>query len=279
MKAAAALFISFFAFHITACSLPESTQAPQRPVAAQPASADPDLAISWVLDSSEYIAVSRQVYRAAALGLPGMLADERWSAIPDRIVKPGLPAAIIMDVDETAVTNARFQVSLEPPFRDSKLNAWSAANHALPVPGAVEFARLAENQGVRIFFVTNRPCQADDASAERCPQKRVVIDDLLEAGFQADESNVLLARERPGWSSEKSIRRDHIAKTHRVIMLIGDDLGDFIACTRKRPLAPCDEGATRSSRRSLLDRYDAYWGAGWYILPNPMHGSWTSIED
>ena len=24
--------------------------------------------------------------------------------------------------------------------------------------------------------------------------------------------------------------------------------------------------------------YAGYWGNGWYILPNPMYGSWTSIR-
>ena len=58
-----------------------------------------------------------------------------------------------------------------------------------------------------------------------------------------------------------------------------DDYGDFVQCTRVKPLAPCDAPATRASRHAALDTYDAYWGNGWYILPNPMHGSWTSIRE
>lgn len=273
------LVVSCLAIQLGACAGSASRSNTENADAADPDDSSPELAIQWVLDSSEYIALSRQVYRTAALALPGMLEDKSWSALPDQVNAENLPPAIIMDVDETAVSNARFQVSLEQPFSDGKLNAWSEANDAQPVPGAVEFARLANDFGVSIFFVTNRPCETDDITGESCPQKNVVINDLLEAGFHADETNVLLARARADWRSEKSVRRNHIAETHRVVMLIGDDLGDFIACTRKRPLAPCTKGATRSSRRSLVEQYDAYWGAGWYVLPNPMHGSWTSIED
>jgi acid phosphatase len=130
--------------------------------------------------------------------------------------------------------------------------------------------------GVAVFFVTNRPCAATGNDA--CPQEAVVIGDLVEAGFPASESNVMLSGEQPGWTREKSIRRRHIAKDYRVVMLFGDDLGDFVDCTRGRPLDPCTTGATRASRHHDVDRFADYWGNGWYMLPNPMHGSWTSVE-
>ena len=57
-----------------------------------------------------------------------------------------------------------------------------------------------------------------------------------------------------------------------------DDFGDFVPCARKKVVAPCTEPATRARRHEALDAYDAYWGNGWYILPNPMHGSWTSVR-
>ena len=88
----------------------------------------------------------------------------------------------------------------------------------------------------------------------------------------------MLAWERDGWGKEKLTRRQHIAETHRVIMLIGDDISDFIECTRSNPVDPCTVPATRESRHAALSDYDDMWGQGWYILPNPMHGSWTQAE-
>ncbi|MEL7186300.1 MAG: HAD family acid phosphatase, partial [Pseudomonadota bacterium] len=101
---------------------------------------------------------------------------------------------------------------------------------------------------------------------------------LLEAGFTTDADHVMLAREQPGWGKEKLTRRLQIAETHRVIMLFGDDISDFIQCTRSSPVAPCTEPATRASRHAALEGTDHYWGHGWYILPNPMHGSWTQAK-
>mgnify|MGYP001823428761 FL=1 len=237
---------------------------------------DIDMGIAWVRDAAEFRALSMQAYRQAGRDLGDKLADTTWSALPDQSGAADLAPAIILDVDETAVSNVRFQEALVQPFLDDKLNSWSNQNDAEAIPGAVEFVQSAVDAGVTVFFVTNRPCTP--VGADPCPQESIVIGDLREAGFPADESNVMLSGERPEWTKEKSIRRQHIAEEYRVIMLFGDDLGDFIDCTRKRPLDPCTAGATREGRHADVERFADYWGNGWYVLPNPMHGSWTSMD-
>ena len=79
--------------------------------------------------------------------------------------------------------------------------------------------------------------------------------------------HVLLANERPDWGKEKQSRRDHVAKTHRVIMLVGDDYGDFVFCSRAIPVAPCTVAATRESRAEV---HDPYMGFGRIYQPFPQ---------
>lgn len=232
--------------------------------------------IFWVRNAAEFEAVALQVYRAAGDALAAKLEDRTWSALPDQQDAGDLPPAIIFDVDETVVSNAEFQLTLVPPFADRKLNAWNETHVAVPVPGVVEFARQARSMGVELFFVTNRPCIPDEMSGHPCPQKAVTTEDISEAGIPVGEDRVMLSFEQPGWNKEKKNRRDVIAAAYRVIMLVGDDLGDFIPCSRRRAVAPCEEGATAASRARATQAYRDYWGNGWYILPNPMHGSWTS---
>lgn len=239
---------------------------------------DIDNGILWVRSAAEFEALSLQAYRAAHEDLDTFLEDRTWSALPSQTDAAHLPPAIITDVDETVVSNVEFQATFERPFRNSKLEAWNAANRAVALPGAVDFMRRAQAAGVAVFFVTNRPCEARTGSDAPCPQKAITIQDLNEAGYKANAGNVLLSNERPEWDREKESRRAHIAETHRVIMLFGDDLGDFIACSRKKPLHPCAKGATIASRRAATRELGSYWGEGWYVLPNPMHGSWTSVE-
>ena len=235
-----------------------------------------DNAMLWVQHSAEYRAVSLQAYAEAGRDLAKFIDDTSWSALPGIPGDPGKPPAIILDMDETVVSNWDFQIN-HLPYTSRKHYEWNRDNDAIPVPGSVAFVEQAQAAGVEVFYVTNRPCEELDGEPGTCPQKNVSIQDLLQAGFKTDSEHVLLAWERAGWGKEKESRRLHIAETHRVIMLFGDDLGDFVFCSRENPVAPCDKAASKSSRESAVSTRSGYWGEGWYILPNPMHGSWTSF--
>jgi 5'-nucleotidase (lipoprotein e(P4) family) len=243
------------------------------PVKPAPA---PDTGALWVRYSAEYQALSRQVYQEATRALPRLLSDKTWSALPEQHAAADLPPAIIMDVDETTVTNIGFQFTLEPPFADWKLNKWADETVATPVAGAPDFVAAARAAGVTVFFITNRPCEPIEGMSDSCPQKGVVIRDLEEVGIAADADHVWLAGEH-GWTQEKVTRRNLVARNHRVIMLFGDDLGDFLPCVRTKLYAPCTEAATADSRRRMVEDNSAYWGNGWYVLANPVYGSWTSV--
>ena len=76
---------------------------------------------------------------------------------------------------------------------------------------------------------------------------------------------MLSQSEHLDWGIDKGSRRDFIAQSYRVLMLFGDDLGDFISENR---------GSTQARRNEALT-YDL-WGTKWLMLPNPMYGSWKS---
>ena len=208
--------------------------------------------------------------------LPRFIKDTEWSVLPGIEASAGKPPAIILDIDETVVTNFDFQVN-HLPYTSYKHFVWNRDNRAVPVPGAVDFIKAAQDAGVTVFFVTNRACERFAGIDGDCPQKAVSLQDLREAGFDTNNDRLMLANEQPGWGKEKSSRRHLIAQSYRVIMLFGDDLGDFIFCSREKPVAPCNSAATRTSRADAVDQHHQYWGEGWYILPNPMHGSWTNF--
>jgi acid phosphatase len=61
-----------------------------------------------------------------------------------------------------------------------------------------------------------------------------------------------------------------VAAQYRILLLVGDNLDDFMAGSRKDPAA----------RRALASRHAARWGREWIILPNPMYGAWdTSLYE
>ena len=128
-----------------------------------------------------------------------------------------------------------------------------------------------------VFFVTNRPCEPIEGKEGTCPQKQWTVNEIRSIGIEVDEDHVLLADER-GFDRAKIARREYVAERYRVIMLFGDDLGDFTPCVRKTLYGPCTEPATKESRAQLIEDHRHLWGNGWYIVPGPMHGSWTSFQ-
>lgn len=244
----------------------------------QPPTYDPerDLGLLWVKHSAEYRAITRQVYASATAALPGFIDDRSWTVIPGQTDAADLPVAVILDVDESSVSNVDFQLTFERPFANWKLEEWTSETAATPIAGAAEFVAAARAAGVTVYFVTNRPCEPIDGVDDPCPQKQSTINDLAEVGIVANADHVMLSEEQ-GWNREKSVRREQIAQSYRVIMLIGDDLQDFVPCVRNKIYAPCTTTATAEDRFAKVAEHASWWGNGWYILPNPMHGSWTPV--
>jgi acid phosphatase len=262
------LFIVFVACLLgAACTTQSVTHSPQD-----------DLGILWVKHSAEYPAITRQVYQSAQQDLDEFINDTTWTAMPGHPVDPDLPPAVILDVDETVVSNVDFQLAFERPFTNQKMYDFFQNRDAIPVAGAVEFVAAARAAGVTAFFVTNRPCEPIEGKPGDCPQKDWTIKELRSIGIETDADHVLLANEQ-GWDRAKIARRLHVAENHRVIMVFGDDLGDFSPCVRKTLYGPCTQPATKESRAQIVEDHGELWGHGWYILPGPMHGSWTSFAD
>jgi len=62
----------------------------------------------------------------------------------------------------------------------------------------------------------------------------------------------------------KVARRKHVAADYRVLFLFGDDFNDF---------APV-RNLTRAERLRLAEEATGNWGVRWFLLPNPVYGSW-----
>lgn len=214
----------------------------------------------WVQNSAEYQAITSQIYQTAISNLSLAKEDSYWSAaLEQEDDSPGLPPAVILDVDETVLDNSAFQARMikrNSDFSPEQWNDWVSEAKADAVAGALEFTQIADKQGITIFYVTNR-----EASVEEGTRKN-----LEKLGFPLSPGRdiILSKNERDNWTSDKVNRRTSIAKDYRILMLFGDDLNDFLPA----------KDISEEKREQLVRQHQRKWGRQWYILPNPVYGSW-----
>lgn len=215
--------------------------------------------LAWVQTSAEYDAISIQTWRSAgdAVKLALRDVDTAGSAAIPGSPCTECPPAVIVDVDETILDNtaqdAR-RMRAGEDFDPVVWTAWVNERNASAVPGALDFVREVERLGVRVFYVTNRTIEEEPGTR----------DNLEALGFKipADE-DVVLTKGEFGESSDKSGRRAEVSRRYRVLVMVGDDLGDFIAAN-----------ARIEERDELLRTHSSKWGRQWFVLPNPVYGSW-----
>jgi acid phosphatase len=239
--------------------------------------------VIWSQSAAEYTATVRQTYAAATRALDMALSDAQWNAL-EHAAEPGAPTAVIMDIDETILSNAEFRAQLAldnaPSARKTMDSEWLPAAMAKPLPGAIEFISYATAKGVEVIFVTNRRCRQRTEGGPHCPQEADTIKNLRKAGIDFVTTENLHLRGEPGhpeWSSDKETRRKFVANSHRVLLLLGDDLNDFLPCARGDNVEGCESPKLNSdARRALVEAHLHRWGHQWFIFPNPMYGNWLN---
>ncbi len=215
----------------------------------------------WVQTSAEYHVLSSTTYRQAGEALDRALRDRTWSAMPEDTVDiANRPPAVILDLDETVLDNSAFEgrlVTQRATFSPSAWDDWVREADARAVPGALDFIAQAHSKGVAILFITNR--HAGQESSTRLNLEKLGV------ALPNDVDTVLSEGEPPfNWPSDKSSRREYLAGRFRILLLIGDDLGDFVSGARDTP----------EQRVRLAREHSERWGTSWFLLPNPMYGSW-----
>ncbi len=218
----------------------------------------------WLQTSVEFKANALSTYRLAGLQLDAALADKSWTAVPGEQMGDykAKPPAIILDVDETVLDNSVYQAWVVTQYKYYSGKTWGPfVNDVLsrPIPGSLDFIKMAHGKGVKIFYVTNRKAPLEDGTRKN----------LAKFGYPVDTSEdmVLTRGEKDEWkSSKKSPRRKHVAANYRVLMVFGDNFGDFVDGYK----------GSIAERQALYAKNDAMWGSKWYMIANPSYGSWES---
>ena len=220
------------------------------------------LSVLYAQSSAEYEASNIQTYVNAKSALDRALNDVTWTAaIEQKDNFENKPPAIILDIDETVLNNVPFQARsiIDGQSYPTGWLDWMLEESSDAVAGVSDFLEYSQSKGVKIFYVTNRIAVAEDATRNN----------LKKLGLPLDtDRDVLLMKNENGWTSDKVSRRKLVAKDFRILLLIGDQLGDFL---------PLDETTLQlDARKELADTYKHMWGSKWFMITNPMYGRWEA---
>ncbi|HUK31450.1 MAG TPA: HAD family acid phosphatase [Candidatus Acidoferrum sp.] len=222
-------------------------------------------AVLWFQTSVEYQASAAQTYHSAETALLRGLRDPHWtSALEQTSNFEKLPPAVILDLDETVLDNSPYEarlVATGEPYSEAAWTKWANEENAGLVPGAMHFLKFARAKGVATIYITNRTCDAANPD-----DTLVKVLHKLELPTEPIAGRLFCSRDKN--EKDKTARRAMCAAKFRILLLFGDQLGDFLQ------IPP--ESATLDGRQKLYDAHQAMWGERWFQLPNPMYGSWET---
>lgn len=265
--------------------------------------------ISWLQGSAEYKALCYQTYNLAAASIDeqarlggytkidGRLCDAVTSIDSEgRCTVSYKPLAIVLDIDETVINNSgcevwcmRNGVGYNPEVWD----AWCAFQGEVPsacreVPGAVKFLKHCHDLGITPIYLTNRDESARQATLKALENLGLGVPDLdkhlilldksrdtASAQKMAGNSKELLAKRISANRSDKAGRRTEVRLDYKVIGWFGDNLYDM-------PVYVSSSSAKGEETLKLRDEQVAQnrfrFGASFFVLPNPIYGSWLGKE-
>jgi len=217
----------------------------------------------WVQTSVEYTGTARQAYALAEVMMQRALADSTWTASLEQAETGSgayrdKPPAVVLDVDETVLDNSPYQARLvldDEAYDSQSWKAWVREERAGAVPGALDFTHTAAQTGVQVIYLTNRDGDVEASTRDNLEALGFPIDDAPDA--------VLTQAEKEGWEP-KTARREWVAERYRILLLIGDNFGDFAS----------EANTSLAARRQKSHSFRKYWGTRWIVLPNPQYGSW-----
>jgi len=216
------------------------------------------MSVLYQQTAAERLAGSLQAFRSAKQALDNALADPSWSALPGQDVQ-AKKLAIIVDVDETVLDNTAYEARmiLDGTKYPEGWVSWGKEAAATEVPGAKDFLNYAASKSVTIFYVTNRVVELKEATKKN----------LTKLGIPWDQTkDTILMRGENNWGSDKGPRRTLVGNEYRVLLMVGDNLGDFVDANENN-LSP-------TNRKKIVEEYADYWGVKWFMLQNIAYGDW-----
>lgn len=135
--------------------------------------------------------------------------------------KPGEKIAIVLDIDETALSNWPTEILDDFGYIPNDQNWCTSLQCARAIPATLRIFREAQKDKVAIFFITGRPqTQREDTES-----------DLRADGYDQWEGLYMRPVDHPAGQSvtdyKSGDRADIVSKGYRIVLNVGDQMSDL----------------------------------------------------
>ena len=201
-----------------------------------------ELPLLWARTAAEHRATYLQTYSLAADRIRDAIPkSKRWG--------------VVLDVDETILDDSEFRLErLGLPYDPQAFDAWCARERAVALPGAGAFLRRVRALGGVIALVTNRSQSICEHTRTNLDREGLPFDQVL-CKEGTDDKN-------PRFAALASGVPPSTLPPFTILMWLGDNIEDF-------------PKLRQSELRNARDEAFRRFGADFFVLPNPVYGSWT----
>lgn len=226
-------------------------------------------AVKWYRDSAEKKALYNQAF------LLGSTYVNNWTLHNHPKPKTW---GVILDIDETTLDNSWYFRECTDLTNNEDNFSHYVANRmkSNALPGVVAFTHMVHDLGGYVSMVSNRDGSFQDASGrvltatvtnlkkENVYFDQVVLTNLKGAQNPSDKNPRFNAIINNQYNAKQMVWSNTLP-AHKVVAYFGDNIQDF----------PKFKQATMNAV-DANDKSFKLFGNGYFILPNPMYGSWTN---
>lgn len=206
------------------------------------------MGLHWVRNSTEYSALTHQVYAMARRELEARVAAGEFK---------GKNWGISFDADETVLDNSlEAKERRGASFDYAVWDEWCRREEAPAVPGSVEFIKRVKELGGKVAIVSNRGVNVQKSTEANLKALGVDFDVVLLKDEVSDKN--------PRWELLESGKAKKGLKPIELVMFFGDNIHDFPGLEQSLRGERSPEAFEDFSRR-------------FFVLPNPVYGSYQGM--
>lgn len=186
---------------------------------------------------------------------------------------------VILDIDETTLDNSWYFALCQTTLNNngSDFDHYiSNQKKSTALPGVVKFTHLVHDLGGYVTMLSNRDGAFQDSSGitlnstiSNLKSENVYFDNVVLANYKYAkdplDKNPRFSAVVSGKYDLKEMVISNKLPAHKVIAYFGDNIQDFPGLKQSK-IAKLDKNS------SIYDKF----GNGYFILPNPMYGSWDT---